>query len=63
MYVLSKREQNMSMLCIRHCSKMCVSSFKFELTEEKKSWNLPSSIDQKLDLTDRKSQKLDSVDF
>ena len=53
----------MSSLCIRHCLKMCVSSFKFELTAKKKSWNLPSLIDQKLDLTDRKSQKLDSANF
>ena len=38
-----------------------VSSLKFELTIEKKSQNLPSSIDQKLDLTDQESQKSDSA--
>ena len=43
----------MSSLCVRHCSKVYVSSFKFELTTEKKSQNLPNSIDRKLDLTDR----------
>ena len=53
----------MSSLCVRHCSKVYVSRFKFELTAEKKSQNLPSSIDQKLDLTDRESRKLDSIEF
>ena len=42
---------------------MCVSSFKFELTAEKKSQNLPSSIDQKLDSTDRKLQKSHSAEL
>ena len=55
LFVLTNREQNMSSLCVRHCSKVYVSSFKFELTVEKKSQNLPSSIGQKLDTTDRES--------
>ena len=36
----------MSSLCVRQCSKVYVSSFKFELTAEKRSQNLPSSIDR-----------------
>jgi len=62
LYVLANREQNVSNLCVRHCSKVYVSSFKFKLTVERKSHNLPSSIDQKLDPTDRESQKSDSVE-
>ena len=42
---------------------MYVLSFKFKLTAEKKSQDLPSSIDQKLDSTNRESQKLDSTEF
>ena len=42
---------------------MYVLSFKFELTVEKKSQNLPSSIDQKLDSTNWETQKLDSAEF
>ena len=53
----------MSSLSVRHCSKVYVSSFKFELTKEKNSQNLPSSIDQKLGSTDQKSQKSDSAEF
>ena len=53
----------MSSLCVRHCSKVYASSFKFELIAEKKSQNLPSLIDLKLGLTNQKSQKLDSVEF
>ena len=36
----------MSSLCVRQCSKVYVSNFKFELTAEKRSQNLPSSIDR-----------------
>ena len=53
----------MSSLHVRHCSKVYVSSFKFELIVEKKSKILPSLIDLKLDLIDLESQKLDSVEF
>ena len=53
----------MSSLYVRHWSKMCVLSFKFELTAKKRVENLPSLIDRKLDSTDRKSQKLDSAEF
>ena len=53
----------MSSLCIKHCSKVHVSSFKFKLTVEKKSENLLSSIHQKLDLNDRKSQKSYSAEL
>ena len=34
----------MSSLCVRQCLKVYVSSFKFELTVEKGSYNLPGSI-------------------
>ena len=51
----------MSSLCVRHCSKVYVSSFKFKLTAKKKSQNLPISINRKLDPTDRESQKSNSV--
>ena len=54
--MLANQKQNMSSLCVKHCSKMCVSSFKFELIVEKRVENLPSLIDWKLDSTDRKSQ-------
>ena len=53
----------MSSVCVRHCSKMYASSFKFELIAEKKSQNLPSLIDLKLGLTNQKSQKLDYAEF
>ena len=53
----------MSNLCVRHLSKMCVSSFKFELTIEKGVENLPSLINRKLDLTDQESHKSDSAEF
>ena len=60
--MLANQEQNVSSLCVRHCLKVYVSSFKFKLTAEKKSQNLPSSINRKLDPTDRESQKSDSVE-
>ena len=41
----------MSRICVRHCLKVYVSNFKFELIAEKKSQNLPSSIDRKLGST------------
>ena len=43
----------MSSLYVRHCSKVYVSSFKFELIAENRSQNLPSSIDRKLDSADQ----------
>ena len=52
----------MSSLCIRHYSKVYVSSFKFKLTAEKRVEYLPSMIDRKLDSTDQESQKSDSVE-
>ena len=53
----------MSRICVRHCLKVYVSNFKFELIAEKKSQNLPSSINRKLESTNRKSQKSDSAEF
>ena len=47
----------------KHYSKVYVSRFKFKLTTEKKSQNLPSLIDRKLDSTDQESQKSESMEF
>ena len=48
--MLANQEQNTSSLCVRHCSKMCVSNFKFKPTAKKRVENLPSSINQKIRL-------------
>ena len=61
--MLANQEQNMSSLYVKHCSKMRVSSFKFELIVEKRVENLPSLIDRKLDSTDQESQKSESMEF
>ena len=64
LYVLANREPNTSSLCVRHCSKVYVSSFKFELTAKKNCQNyLAGSIDRKLGSTNRKLQKLVSAEF
>jgi len=61
--MLTNRQQNMSSLCVGKCSKVYVSSLKFELIAEKRSQNLPSSIDRELGLIDRESQKSDYAEF
>ena len=44
-------------ICVRQCSKVYVSSFKFELTTKKRIQNLLSLIDQELGSVDQESQK------